>query len=84
MHPGRNTPTTTVDHRNKAVGDSSRDNNGNPSNNVNNNVTINCTPAQRRIVSFMDTGLDAVVALILKDPARFQLALQSGTLHQEL
>jgi hypothetical protein len=36
------------------------------------------------IVSFMDTDLDAVVAMILKFPARFQLALQSGTLHQEL
>jgi hypothetical protein len=53
--------------------------------NNNNNVTINCTPAQKdEIVSFMDTDLDAVVALILKHPARFQLALQSGTLHQEL
>jgi hypothetical protein len=28
------------------------------------------------IVSFMDTDLDAVVAMILKFPARFQLALQ--------
>jgi hypothetical protein len=50
-----------------------------------NNVTINCTPAQKEeIVSFMDTDLDAVVELILKDPSRFQLALQNGSLHQEL
>jgi hypothetical protein len=58
---------------------------GDHSVNTVNNVTINCTPAQKdEIVSFMDTDLDAVVAMILKDPARFQLALQSGTLHQEL
>jgi hypothetical protein len=50
-----------------------------------NNVTINCTPAQKdEIVSFLDTDLDAVVKLILKDPSRFQLALQNGNIHQEL
>jgi hypothetical protein len=49
------------------------------------NVTINCTPAQKdEIVSFLDTDLDAVVKLILKDPSRFQLALQNGNIHQEL
>jgi hypothetical protein len=53
---------------------------------VNNlNLNISCTPAQKdEIVSFIDTDLDAVIQLVLQDPARFQLALQSGNLHEEL
>lgn len=53
---------------------------------VNNvNISISCTPTQKdEILSFIDTDLDAVVQLVVKDPARFQLALQHGTLHQEL
>ncbi len=54
-------------------------------NSVNNNITIICHPSQKdELVSFINTDLDAVVALILKNPARFQLALQAGHLHEEL
>jgi hypothetical protein len=42
----------------------------NSSNKTINNVTINLHPPERRIVSFLDTDLDAVVQLILKDPSR--------------
>jgi hypothetical protein len=35
-------------------------------------------------LSFSETNIDAVVQFVLKNPARFQLALASGVLHQEL
>lgn len=57
--------------------------NGNVVNN--NTIVINCTPEQKNeIVSFLDTDLDAVVELITKDPTRFQLAMATGSLNQEL
>lgn len=36
------------------------------------------------VVSFVDTDIDSVVQLVLRDPARFQLAMYNGSLHQEL
>jgi hypothetical protein len=60
-------PTTTIDasQTNKAVVTVARDNIGTINNN---NVTINCTQPKRRN-RLGHTDLDAVVALILKDPA---------------
>jgi hypothetical protein len=50
-----------------------------------NTINITCTPEQAtQILSFSETNLDAVVQLVLQNPARFQLALESGVLHQEL
>jgi hypothetical protein len=46
-------------------------------------VDITCCSADR-IADFMETDLAAVVELVLKDPARFQLAMLDGKLHQLL
>lgn len=48
-------------------------------------VNITCTPQQKNdLLPFMETDLEAVIKLVLKDPARFQLAMSSGALQQEL
>jgi hypothetical protein len=84
MHPGRNTNYDCRPSTNKAVVTVSETTSEIHQQREQQRHHQLYSSPKDEIVSFMDTDLDAVVALILKDPARFQLALQSGTLHQEL